>query len=400
MKPLVVVGAGLAGWTLVRELRKLAPDPLATPISLVTADSGDFYAKPSLSNAFAQGKAPAQLITTAAGAMAASQKVELVAGTRLLAIDTAARVVQTSSGPLAYSRLVLATGAQPIRPALQGDASEQVLAVNTLEDFARFHGRLSMANMAASHHETSGDSYQNRSKHVLILGAGLIGCEFANDLAQAGYRVTVVDPGTRALAALLPAQASSRLQAALETCGVKFLWGLTVQAVNHQAGGLQAGLSDGSTLAADVVLSAIGLRADTRIAQAAGICCERGIRVDGYLQTSAPGVYALGDSAQYAHGVTMPYVMPIMAAARALAATLAGQDTAVVFPVMPVSVKTPTLPVLVAPPPLATPGEWRGAEDGLWQFFDTEGRQRGFTLTGKGTARRAEQLRALEGHSA
>ena len=95
------------------------------------------------------------------------------------------------------------------------------------------------------------------------------------------------------------------------------------------------------------MLSAIGLRADTRLAGAAGLACERGIVVDACLQTSAPGIYALGDCAQYASAGqrTLPYVMPIMNAAKALAATLAGTPTPVVFPLMPVSVKTPALPI-------------------------------------------------------
>ena len=136
--------------------------------------------------------------------------------------------------------------------------------------------------------------------------------------------------------------------------------------------------------------------------------------VDATLQTSGPDIFALGDGAQYAPGLwgdggtassagsplvsggrTLPYVMPIMSAAKALAATLAGTRTELAFPLMPVAIKTPALPVVVAPPAPGTPGDWRSAEPGLWQFIDAQGHVRGFVLTGKQTSRRAEQAKLI-----
>jgi rubredoxin-NAD+ reductase len=232
---------------------------------------------------------------------------------------------------------------------------------------------------------------------VIIMGAGFIGCEFANDLAAAGHAVAVVDPGARPLAALLPAPASAQLQAALSALGVRWHWGTTVAAVNAQAGGtLLAGLANGQELAADLVLSAVGLRADMALATAAGLRCERGIVVSAHLQTSADDVYALGDSAQYAHGRTMPYVMPILTAAKALAATLAGQRSPAVFPLMPIAIKTPALPLVVAPPEPGQAGEWTSHEDGVWQFLSPRGQALGFALAGRQTARRAEQSKLLQ----
>ena len=110
------------------------------------------------------------------------------------------------------------------------------------------------------------------------------------------------------------------------------------------------------------MLCAIGLRADTSLAQAAGLNCERGVVIDAALQTSAEHIYALGDGAQYtsAGGRTLPYVMPIMNAAKALAATLAGTRTEVAFPLMPVAIKTPALPIVVGAAAPGTPGGRRG----------------------------------------
>ncbi|MDO8448642.1 MAG: FAD-dependent oxidoreductase [Rhodoferax sp.] len=386
MSPIIIIGAGLAGWTTAREFRKLDS---TTPVMLITADSGDFYAKPSLSNALAQGRAPAQLVSTPAAKMAQTLDVTLLAQTRVEAINPVTRTIATSQGDFGYSQLVLATGAQPIRVPVAGDAADRVHSVNSLDDFSAFHARLT--------------DPQATGKHVLIMGAGLIGCEFANDLAAAGHQVTVVDPSTGPMAALLPAEASAQLRDALTSVGVTWHFGATVRSVSFVADAdaqdsvLRVDLSNGHAALVDTVLSAIGLRADTALAKAAGLACERGIVVDAALQTSSPHIYALGDGAQYASAGnrTLPYVMPIMSAARALAATLAGTRTEVAFPLMPVTIKTPALPLVVASAAPGTPGDWRSAEPGLWQFMGAQGQARGFVLAGKQTSRRAEQAKLI-----
>jgi rubredoxin-NAD+ reductase len=366
-------------------------------VFLVTADSGDFYAKPSLSNAFAQGRLPAQLVSTPAAKMAETLNVTLLAHTRVEAIDSAARTLNVRSAAglqsLAYRDLVLATGAQAIRVPVQGDAADAVMSINSLDDFAVFHARL----LAGA--QTPG----RPQRQVLIMGAGLIGCEFANDLAQAGVRVRVVDPGLRPLAALLPPEASAALQKALEALGVQFDFDCTVRAVDHAAGQLQVTLATGETVPADAVLSAVGLRADTTLAQAAGLLVDRAIVVNTYLQTSAAHIYALGDCAQYAsapsllsmHGSTLPYVMPIMSAARALAATLADTPTALAFALMPVSVKTPALPLVVAAAQTGLAGHWAAAGEGIWHWLDDAGQPRGFVLAGAQTSQRMAQAKLL-----
>jgi rubredoxin-NAD+ reductase len=116
------------------------------------------------------------------------------------------------------------------------------------------------------------------------------------------------------------------------------------------------------------------------------------------LQTSAPNVYALGDSAQYASAgnTTLPYVMPIMNAARALAQTLAGKRTDVVFPIMPVAVKTPALPLMIAPPKVGSEGPWTSAESNVWLFNNEKNVTVGFVLAGAQTAKRAEMVKLLQ----
>ena len=384
--PVVIVGSGLAGWTVARELRKR---DAAVPIVLVTANAGHFYAKPTLSNALALGRSPAQIVTTPAEQMAAASGVTLLANTVVTGIDAAARTVSLSDGQtLVWRDLVLANGAQPIVLPMAGDAAQQVFRINHLEDYARFHAALGQS-----------------PKRVLVIGAGLIGCEFANDLVGGGHQVQVVDPSPRPLASLLPAEAGEALQAALSAAGVTWHFGTAVTAVDHQvttdsatgtnSSGLRATLTNGQTLDADLVLSAVGLRADVRLAQAAGAVCERGVVVDERLATSLPGVWALGDNAQYPGGRILPFVMPIMAAAKVLAANLAGQSEVLAFPVMPVAIKTPAFPVLAVPPAPGVVGAWQHADGARWDYRDAASALRGFVLAAEQRSQRAALIATL-----
>lgn len=384
MEPLIIVGSGLAGYTVAREFRKYDK---ATQIIMVTQDSGDFYSKPMLSNAFAQKKSAEQLVASPAQTMVEQINMTLLAHAQLQAIDTAQREVVTSLGRYRYGKLVLALGADPVRLPLAGDAAERVLSVNDLRDYAQFRAKLGNA------------------KRVVVIGAGLIGCEFANDLLAAGIVPTVVDPSPYPLSSLLPEVAATAVRTALEAAGVVWRFGTTVASVDvdtqahaEQGDGLRVRLSDGSEVQADLVLSAVGLRPRTALAAAAGIAVQRGIVVDAHGRTSAEDVYALGDCAEYADGV-LPYVLPIMTAARAIAQTLAGTPTPIVFAPMPVSVKTPAHPVSVQPVKQGADGAWEIAvseDSGLKLLFtDAAGQVRGFVLTGSRTAERAAVVKML-----
>jgi rubredoxin-NAD+ reductase len=377
--PLVILGTGLAGYTLAREFRKLDKE---TPLVILSRDHAGFYSKPMLSNALAGKKTAATLVMKAADKMAAELNATIKPQAEVLAIDTAARTLRLADGEtLAYRDLVLALGADPIHLPLQGDAADTVLSVNDLDDYARFADRLEGV------------------KTVVVLGAGLIGCEFANDLLAREISPTVVDLADRALPRLLPREASERLQARLEAAGARFRFGLSAQAVGRAAQGLSVTLSDGSTLQADLVLSAIGLRPRTALAGAAGIAVNRGIVTNRLLATSAPNVHALGDCAEVACH-TLPYVMPIMQQARALAATLAGTPTPVLYPAMPVLVKTPACPTVVCPPPLDASGAWSVTltDDACdARFLSGDGQLLGFALLGTATTQRQALVMQVPG---
>jgi rubredoxin---NAD+ reductase len=388
MQPITIIGAGLAGYTVAREVRKLDKE---VPITIITSCGGGFYSKPMLSNALAKKQQAEQLITQSAVQMAVQLNATVAADTHVQSIDIAGKRLHTDKGSFEYSKLVIASGAQTIRLAIEGDAAGQVMSVNHVEDYASFRSRIDQA--AA-----------NRPARVTILGAGLIGCEFADDLAGTGHAVTLVDPNPLPLAALAAPALSERLQSALSERGVKFFLGTTASKIFHQGAALQVALADGANFETDVVLSAVGLRPDIRLAQAAGLQTGRGILVDQIGQTSATDIYAVGDCAEYQgdNGAThiLPYVAPLMTASRAIARTLTGQPTPIDLTPAPVLVKTPSCPLALIPPPvgLAKTGHWETENENgrtICRFYDAQGHMRGFGVTPHDAAVRQALLNEL-----
>ena len=373
---IVIIGSGLAGFTVIREIRKLDK---TVPITLITREPGYFYSKPMLSTALASKKGAEQLISTSQDGMATQLELTIMSETQVSGIDTDLQTVATNKGTLSYGKLVMALGADQIRLPLQGNAANEVLTVNDLEDYARFRQAIT------------------GKKKVAILGAGLIGCEFANDLVLGSYEVDVIDLAPQALGRLLPKEAAQELQNKLSHAGVRWHFGTTVQSIDRTGNGLQITLASGKSIQSEVVLSAVGLRPRLELAKAAGLSTGTGIQVNRHLQTSAKNIYSLGDCAEV-EGLVLPYVMPIMQAARALAPTLLGQDTALSYPAMPVMVKTPALATIVSPPAKDAIGVWKvnPIEGGLEARFESDdGKLLGFVLMGGATAQRGALTKEL-----
>jgi rubredoxin-NAD+ reductase len=363
MHSIVIVGAGLAGYTLAKEFRKLDKQ---TPLHIITEDDGHFYSKPMLSNALSKNKTADDLVTTTAIEMAAQLNATIWSNTFVKSIDTQTRTVTTDQQSVNYSKLVLAVGASQIKPPLKGNAIDNVVSVNNLQDYAKFRILLEDA------------------KHVAIIGPGLIGCEFANDIIDTGRSVTVIGPANTPLDRLLPPQAGKALQDRLSQLGVHWHLGVTADSVDRQNGNYVISLSDGEVVAADLVLSAVGLKPNIDLAANAGLAINRGIVVNRTLLSSVEDIYALGDCAEI-EGMVLPFVLPIMHAARALAKTLSGNATKLSFPAMPVVIKTPAHSIVVASPPLAAVGDWQVSveEGGVRALFqDAEQKLLGYVLTG------------------
>ncbi len=376
MQPIIIIGSGLAGYGIAKELRKL--DKI-TPLIVLTADGGESYSKPMLSNALASKKLPAALAMAQATQMETQLPATLRARTRVTGIDTAAHCVNIGDEKLAYSKLVLALGAEQIRLPIAGDGAGDILTVNDLDDYAKFRAVI------------------EDGKSVAIIGAGLIGSEFANDLAASGHAVDVIDIADRPLGRLLPPEGGAMLKDKLAALGVRWHFGTGVQSVDRNGASFKVALANGTTLNADVVLSAVGLKPRLALAQAASLKVNRGIVVNRRMQTSDPDIYALGDCVEI-DGLVLPFIMPIMHAARALGATLAGTATDVKYPAMPVLVKTPACPTIVSPPAPGAAGVWQveqTADSVKSLFVDASGKLLGFALNGTATAERAKLLPQL-----
>lgn len=382
----IIIGSGMAAYSVAREFRKLDQ---VRPLLIISSDDGGFYSKPMLSNAFAQNKQAAQLMSQSAAQMAEQLKATILPHTVVTQIIPASKTISTSAGDFEYDKLVLAVGAQPIRLPIAGDAADQVLSVNNLSDYAALRQRISAHGEAC---------------RITLLGAGLIGCEFADDLAGAGHLVTLVDPNALPLAALAPKPISIALQCALEQRGIQMQLGSTAASIDIASGkqALQVKLSNGSIFETDLVLSAVGLRPDLRLAQAAGIDTERGILVDTTGMSSAADIYALGDCAQYSNPKdgsrpVLPYIAPIMTAARAIARSLTGEITQIELKPAPVIVKTPSYPIaLIAPAPqLAALGQWQCAQNEgitICRFYDAQQGMTGFAVAPQEAKLRAALL--------
>ncbi|WP_397457606.1 NAD(P)/FAD-dependent oxidoreductase [Pseudomonas asplenii] len=367
--PVVIVGTGLAGYNLAREFRKLDGE---TPLLLITADDGRSYSKPMLSTGFGKNKDADGLSMAEPGVMAEQLKAEVRTHTRISGIDPGHKRLWIGEEAVSYRDLILAWGAETVRVPVEGDAPEAIFPINDLEDYARF--RAAVAG----------------KQRVLLLGAGLIGCEFANDLILGGYQVDLVAPCEQVMPTLLHPAAAAAVQAGLEGLGARFHLGPVLTRLQRVGDHLQAHLSDGETLDCDAVVSAIGLRPRIDLAAAAGLQVNRGVVVDRHLRTSHANIYALGDCAEV-DGLNLLYVMPLMSCARALAQTLAGNPTAVSYGAMPITVKTPVCPLVVSPVPRGMEGVWtvegQGA-DITALCRDASGRLLGYALTGGAVAQK------------
>lgn len=371
--PLIIIGAGMAGYQLAMELRTQQPQ---LPLLLITQDAGHFYSKPLLSTALAKNQTAEQLSIASPEDQAEALGIQIITYAQVQKIDPSKQQVHLDGQSYSYSKLVLALGAEPwVFPAPEGGLH----SLNDLEDYFAFRQEL------------------EGKKQVLVLGGGLVGVEMAQDLLTAGYEVTLVARSQQLLPQLVPAEVAAPLEAALQEKGLRLLMQESVKLVDGQPGAWQVELESGQLLEAELVISALGLKPRTQLAQQAGLEVNRGICVNRQLQTSDPNIYALGDCAEIL-GHNLMYVQPLMASARTLAAHLSGQDQQLELPSLPVLVKTSCCPLVAAPPPADAQGEWHfdlEADAAEGQFRDSQGRLLGFALSGKAVRRKVQLVKEM-----
>ncbi|GAM58110.1 nitric oxide reductase FlRd-NAD(+) reductase [Vibrio ishigakensis] len=324
-EPIVIIGSGFAAYQLIKTIRRSDAD---TAITVITADDGHDYNKPDLSHVFSKNQSVEDVITAKAEEFAQSQNLTLLANHVVSKVDTSVKQVVANDKAIAYSKLVLATGASAFVPPIEGANKEELLTLNSLKEFEQNRTKLADAN------------------RVMVIGGGVIGVEVALDLATAGKRVTLVEPNTQLMRAQLPEYIAFKLVQSLQDKSVRVITGKGVASISHKGSATSVGLSDGSWIEVDQVLVSAGLRPNVQLAIDEGIVVNRGICVDATMQTSAPDVYALGDCAEF-EGMVRAYLQPTVISAVSLAKTLLGTPTPVKLPHAMVKVKTPSYPIQI-----------------------------------------------------
>lgn len=385
---IIIVGSGLAGYTLAKTLRQ---QKNTASIAIVTNDDGRFYSKPLLSTGFAKNKSADELASKTALMMADELDISVFNHTQVQSIDrqNKALTIKGEAHPMCYQQaLVLATGAAPIQIPLPEALTDRCFAINDLHDYQTFRD-----NLAKSHQQPP---------RVAIIGSGLVGTEYANDLTLSGAKVSVISLDQSPLQLLLPTELGQNVQSALSDKGVDWHFNTTIESatctvVNGDKKQITLTLKDGNTVECDIVLSAVGLAPRDPLAKQAGLETNKGIVVDEYLQTNDPNIYALGDCARI-NGVNLMYVAILTLGAKALTKTLSGDRTPLKMPASPVIVKTPSCPVVASPPEKDAQGSWQiegQAPDLRACFYDNDMNLLGFGLTGKAVMERMKLAKQL-----
>ncbi|MCC2971668.1 NAD(P)/FAD-dependent oxidoreductase [Massilia sp. IC2-476] len=304
VKPkLVVVGNGMAGMRTVEELLKL--DAGMYDITVFGLEPRVNYNRILLSPVLAGDKG-ADDIVLHTREWYAEHGIVLHAGDPVIEIDRQRRVVRARSGlEVAYDRLLLATGSTPFILPVPGAQLDGVLGFRDLDDVDRM--------LAAA----------RRRGSAVVIGGGLLGLEAANGLLRRGMAVTVVHLTDSLMNQQLDPQAAALLKLALEQRGLRILLGAQTEAILGEARVEAVRFTDGTEVAADLVVMAAGVRPNVALAVDAGLHVERAIVVDDTLQTYDPRIYAVGECVQH-RKATFGLVAPIWDQARVCAAHLAG----------------------------------------------------------------------------
>jgi rubredoxin-NAD+ reductase len=338
----VIVGGGISGWSVAEAIR--AEDG-HVPITLVSACDGARYHKPELSVALGRGLTPDALRRETGAAAAARLGLRLMADTVAVGLSPERRLLRTTRGTLPYTHLVLAHGARPALPACLDPAL--CWRVNDLAAWSSLHAELARG-----------------PRSVAVIGAGMVGCELAEDLARAGHAVTLVGADALPLPELLPEQAGRRLLAGLEGLGIRYRERSLVSGLSRRPDGTVAlALADGTSLAAATVIAATGLATPSRLVRGAGLAFDRGIVVDpATLRTSGPDIFALGDCISLA-GQPCRFIEPIARQAATIASAILGRGHPAYAHAAPViRLKTRSAPIALHGTPVAG-APWHVVED-------------------------------------
>lgn len=275
IKSIVIIGGGAAGNAAAEMLRRQG---FAGDLMMLSADDALPYDRPNLSKDYLAGTASEDWIPLRTPEFYAEQKIDVRLNASVQSIDTAGSAVVLADGKrLAFDKLLLATGADPVRLDVPGADLPKVYYLRSLDD--------SRAIIAKA----------KNAKKAVVIGASFIGLEAAAALRHRNIEVHVVGPQARPLERILGPELGDMVKAIHEDNGVVFHFGTSASAIEEGA----VVLKNGERLAADLVVAGIGVKPNVSLAAGAGIAVDNGIIVDEYLQTNIPGIYAAGDIARW-----------------------------------------------------------------------------------------------------
>jgi NADPH-dependent 2,4-dienoyl-CoA reductase/sulfur reductase-like enzyme/nitrite reductase/ring-hydroxylating ferredoxin subunit len=271
----VIVGGGAAGLAAADMLRR---EGYEGTLTLISADDSAPYDRPNLSKDFLAGTAPDDWIPLRSADFYADRRIGLVLGTAVSSLDIERKHVVSADGKTyGFDALLIATGADPVRLPIAGATDSQLHYLRSFADSRRIVARAASA------------------QRVVVVGASFIGLEVAASLRARGVAVDVVAPDKQPLERILGADVGLLVRGLHEAHGVVFHLGETVSRVEGRA----VRLSGGATVDADFLVLGVGVRPSLTLAEKAGLAIDRGVVVDEYLQTSAPGIFAAGDIARW-----------------------------------------------------------------------------------------------------
>lgn len=277
---LILVGNGLAGMRCLEELLAICPDMYH--ITVIAAETCGNYNRIMLSPMLAGEKSFSQILLHTPEWYQA-KGIRLISGDAAVQIRRSSKQVLTASGlALPYDRLILATGAQPVIPQLNGNALHGVLSFRTIHDVEQMIER------------------SQQGAHAVVIGAGVLGLEAAYGLKQRGMQVTLLHRHARIMERQLDQRASDMLKARIEAQGIHVITQVDTEEIIGQQGQVRAvRVADGRQFAADMVVFTVGIRPNISLALDAGLQCNRGILVSDTMQSFDPSIYAIGECVEH-----------------------------------------------------------------------------------------------------
>lgn len=272
---IVIVGGGAAGFAAAEMLRRAR---FQGSIVMLSDEDAPPVDRPNLSKDFLAGSAPEDWVPLRPAGFYADEGIDLQLNAQVVGIDPRSRTVSLAGArSLAFDRLLLATGAAPNRLSFPGSQSPNVYLLRSLRDCRAIIERAAAARRA------------------IVVGASFIGLEVAAALRARSIQVDVVAPESRPMERILGARMGDFVRALHEEHGVRFHLEESVGAIE----GSRVTLKGGAALEADLVVMGVGVRPRLELAESAGLALDRGVQVDAFLETSAPGVFAAGDIARW-----------------------------------------------------------------------------------------------------